>query len=179
MKNTFIIAMCIFWGFVIAVVSAGYVVKQNRIAQEEMQKKYTGSLKQITEITTSPTQEKVLSSNEVKAVVKEVVIKTPPVNGGVVAVKPVPTVVNEPKVVPNQTASLTMNVVATHNTQNDCWIVINGKVYSVTSYIPMHPGGAKRIVRLCGANATSGYDGQGHSKYADSLLGQYLVGTLQ
>ncbi|MBP9866752.1 MAG: cytochrome b5 domain-containing protein [Candidatus Pacebacteria bacterium] len=179
MKNTFIIAVCIFWGFVIAVISAGYIVKQNRIAQEDMQKKYVDSLKQITEslvktnqgnTTTTSQQAQVVTKGEG---VKNVSVSKTPTNVG-----QAPSTVTSPKIVSNQN-SLTMDIVAKHNSQNDCWIVINRKVYSVTSYIPMHPGGAKRIVRLCGADATSGYDGQGHSSYANSLLGSYLVGPLQ
>jgi chromosomal replication initiation ATPase DnaA len=46
MKNTFIIAMFVFWGFVVAVTSAGYVAKQNRLAQEAMQKTYDEKLAQ-------------------------------------------------------------------------------------------------------------------------------------
>jgi outer membrane biosynthesis protein TonB len=49
MKNTFIISMLIFWGIIVSITSAGYVIKQNRLAQESMQKTYLESIKQITE----------------------------------------------------------------------------------------------------------------------------------
>lgn len=31
--------------------------------------------------------------------------------------------------------------VAKHNRADDCWIVIRGKVYDVSRYVPKHPGG--------------------------------------
>jgi cytochrome b involved in lipid metabolism len=33
--------------------------------------------------------------------------------------------------------------VAKHATPEDCWIVVNGKVYDLTRFAPSHPGGAE------------------------------------
>lgn len=35
---------------------------------------------------------------------------------------------------------------ARHNTPEDCWTVINGKVFSLSSYMDFHPGGAKILM---------------------------------
>ena len=35
----------------------------------------------------------------------------------------------------------TVEDVLEHNSASDCWIIINKKVYNVTSWIPRHPGG--------------------------------------
>lgn len=67
--------------------------------------------------------------------------------------------------------------VAIHNNQNDCWIVISGKVYNVTNFIPVHPGGTA-IVPYCGQDATAAFVGKPHSSYAYSLLPTYYVGDL-
>lgn len=174
MKNTFIAAMFIFWGFVVAIVSASYVVKQNHLAQEQMQKTYIESIQQIVNTVTNSKGGQPYSS-----AVVEVVNKKPAVlnssTGVTTTPKPNPT--PTPKSV--TPSGPTLADVALHNTESDCWIIVSGKVYSVASYIPMHPGGRRRIVNECGGDATSPYDRQGHSSYADSLLGQYLVGTLQ
>lgn len=40
-----------------------------------------------------------------------------------------------------------------HNTPEDMWIAIEGKVFNLTPYIPFHPGGEKIL------NAVGGKDG--------------------
>jgi len=37
-----------------------------------------------------------------------------------------------------------------HNTQADCWVVYEGKVYDITSWLPRHPGSAEAIAPYCG-----------------------------
>jgi cytochrome b involved in lipid metabolism len=72
--------------------------------------------------------------------------------------------------------------VALHMTSSDCWIVVNGKVYSVASYISMHPGGQSIIIAQCGKDATVTFTNRGgtgaHSTSAWSLLNTFLIGTL-
>lgn len=51
---------------------------------------------------------------------------------------------------------LTGQEVAKHSTQEDCWVVVHGKAYDVTDFLPEHPGGMKIIL-----------------KYAVSLLRRY------
>ncbi|KAK2065154.1 FMN-dependent dehydrogenase [Colletotrichum caudatum] len=52
----------------------------------------------------------------------------------------------------------TAEEVAKHNTPESCWVVLYGKVYDVTEFLPSHPGGSKIIVKLSGRDATDEYD---------------------
>lgn len=44
-----------------------------------------------------------------------------------------------------------------HNTLEDCWIAIEGQVYDVSTFLRKHPGGAARIFRYAGSDATSAF----------------------
>lgn len=83
---------------------------------------------------------------------------------------------------PLPTGTLDMVEVATHNSQSDCWIVIDNNVYDVTSYIPIHPGGQSAIASRCGTDATNAFNTKGgggsHSSTARSLLATFLIGPL-
>ncbi|MEK6927401.1 MAG: cytochrome b5-like heme/steroid binding domain-containing protein [Nanoarchaeota archaeon] len=45
---------------------------------------------------------------------------------------------------------ITLQQLSQHNSQSDCWIGYNDKVYDVTSFLPNHPGGVNAIARHCG-----------------------------
>jgi hypothetical protein len=68
---------------------------------------------------------------------------------------------------------------ARHAVRDDCWIMVRGKVYDVTRYIPMHPTAAAVITVHCGKDATWAFetkaDNRAHSKRAWSMLDDYLV----
>lgn len=44
-----------------------------------------------------------------------------------------------------------------HNTMDDCWIAIDGHVYDVSKFLAQHPGGAARILRFAGSDASSAF----------------------
>ncbi len=79
--------------------------------------------------------------------------------------------------------SYTSSEVSSHKSKNDCWLIIERKVYDVTKFIPDHPGGEQQIVPYCGQDATDAFatkGGQGsHSQTANDLLSQYFIGNLQ
>ncbi|KAL9117545.1 MAG: hypothetical protein Q9187_005919 [Circinaria calcarea] len=48
--------------------------------------------------------------------------------------------------------------VAKHNSRDDCWVIIHGKAYDVTDFMPEHPGGPNIILKYAGKDATETYD---------------------
>ncbi len=80
---------------------------------------------------------------------------------------------------PNMSSALawTISDISTHNSASDCWMVIDGKVYNMTSYVPSHPGGAA-IIPFCGLDATDAFAGQPMHSYATGLLPTYYIGDL-
>ncbi|CAK9442299.1 uncharacterized protein LODBEIA_P60420 [Lodderomyces beijingensis] len=69
--------------------------------------------------------------------------------------------------------------VSKHTTHDDCWVVINGKVYNVSSYIDEHPGGEEVILDVAGADATEAFDDIGHSDEAHEILAKLFIGNLK
>lgn len=75
---------------------------------------------------------------------------------------------------------LTMADVEMNDSEESCWSVIDGQVYDLTDWISKHPGGASRIIQLCGTDGTSLFQGQhGGSSGPESTLEGYLLGSLQ
>ncbi|KAL1313338.1 hypothetical protein HN51_039894 [Arachis hypogaea] len=73
----------------------------------------------------------------------------------------------------------TFEEVGTHNHKEDCWIIIHGKVYDVTSFLYDHPGGGDVfLVAPDEKDASVGFDEVGHSESAIEMLETYYVGEL-
>lgn len=77
----------------------------------------------------------------------------------------------------NSAQVFTLEEVAKHNTEGDCWTVVNNKVYNITEYIPSHPAG-KSILQGCGQDATQLFTDK-HSKKTNNKLNDYLIGNLK
>lgn len=60
---------------------------------------------------------------------------------------------------PTQETTYTLDEVTKRNSKDDCWTVIDGVVYDITSYISRHPGG-NNILSACGTDGTEFFYGQ-------------------
>ena len=52
--------------------------------------------------------------------------------------------------------SFSLEDVAPHSSEKDCWLVIHGKVYDVTQFLDEHPGGYDIVVSNSGARGRVG-----------------------
>ena len=74
---------------------------------------------------------------------------------------------------------LTAEQVAMNDSEESCWTIVNGSVYDLTDWVSKHPGGASRILQLCGTDGTSLFEGQhGGSSGPESTLEGYLLGPV-
>ncbi|KAI9568876.1 glyoxylate dehydrogenase [Boletus coccyginus] len=53
---------------------------------------------------------------------------------------------------------ISAQTIAEHSNASSCWIVVHGKVYDVTEFLPEHPGGSKIILKYAGNDASDAYD---------------------
>lgn len=68
--------------------------------------------------------------------------------------------------------------IAKHNTDKDCWLIVDGKVYDVTDFIDEHPGGYEAVMKNPGGDNTEGFQGPHHPPKAEHLIGEYFIGEL-
>ncbi len=95
----------------------------------------------------------------------------------------------QPAVVDSNTQNqLTSLAVAKHDSKDDCWTIIEGSVYDLTSYISNHPGGSP-ILKACGTDGTKLFQqrmnggekvgsGTPHSSSAQRQLKELRIGEL-
>uniref|UniRef100_A0A0N4ZKE5 non-specific serine/threonine protein kinase n=1 Tax=Parastrongyloides trichosuri TaxID=131310 RepID=A0A0N4ZKE5_PARTI len=74
---------------------------------------------------------------------------------------------------------VTLEELSQHNKPNDCWIILNGKVYDVTEYLEYHPGGVSEITNYAGMDATEAFiDIHSWVNY-NGFLKNYCMGTFK
>jgi hypothetical protein len=73
--------------------------------------------------------------------------------------------------------TFTADEVAMHSTEGDCWIVVHGKVYDVTGFLPNHPGGKRHLLQFAGKVADEGFD-QIHNEDVLLRVSGKLLGAL-
>jgi flavocytochrome c len=52
----------------------------------------------------------------------------------------------------------TLEEIAKHNKETDCWVIVNGEVLDVTAFLKDHPGGKKAILLFAGRDASEEFN---------------------
>ncbi|KAE9042218.1 hypothetical protein PF010_g4242 [Phytophthora fragariae] len=73
--------------------------------------------------------------------------------------------------------AISMEEVSRHNTESDCWSVLDGKVYNMTPYLKFHPGGVADLLLSAGGDCTDLFNEKhpwvnGHSMLEKCYIGQ-------
>jgi len=71
---------------------------------------------------------------------------------------------------------------ALHNNKKDgYWMVVDGRVYDLTEFAQLHPGGAKIVTGYSGMDGTIAYKKVMHDKNSEvhAMLGMYEIGALR
>lgn len=74
---------------------------------------------------------------------------------------------------------ITYDELAKHNTTNDLWMAIHGKVFDLTMYLDYHPGGEKMLMKGAGKDATELFNY--HHPWINymSLVGKLQIGVIK
>ena len=56
------------------------------------------------------------------------------------------------KSLPDEETGVTETELSNHDSESDCWIGHEGKVYDITDWLPKHPGSALVISPYCGTS---------------------------
>jgi cytochrome b involved in lipid metabolism len=72
-----------------------------------------------------------------------------------------------------------MEEVLKHDNADSCWTVVRDSVYDLTDWIDQHPGGADKILALCGKDGTEAFTNKhgGETRPEDKLAG-FMIGKL-
>lgn len=66
-----------------------------------------------------------------------------------------------------------------HASAASCWSAIDGNVYDLTKWVNRHPGGAARILSLCGVDGTARFHGEHHKESTpNKTLAGFQIGKL-
>jgi cytochrome b involved in lipid metabolism len=68
--------------------------------------------------------------------------------------------------------------VAKHVHEDDCWIIINNKVYNISTWADIHPGGKDVLYQFAGGDGTDLWAEVGHTLRARQLMERYCIGKV-
>ncbi|CBZ23069.1 putative cytochrome b-domain protein [Leishmania mexicana MHOM/GT/2001/U1103] len=73
---------------------------------------------------------------------------------------------------------ISMEQAAAKKSADGAWLVINNRVYDVTPFLDLHPGGRDILLYNAGGDATQAFTDNGHSDAAYHMMGKYVIGDL-
>jgi len=73
---------------------------------------------------------------------------------------------------------ITLEELAKHNREDDCWTAIYDKVYNITPYIKYHPGGVEELLKGAGINCSTLFNRVHPWVNFQGMLEACLIGTL-
>ncbi|KAI6121313.1 Flavocytochrome c [Pisolithus sp. B1] len=91
----------------------------------------------------------------------------------------VPTPAAAPSTSAPVSREFTASEVANHNKKDDVWVIVNGQVLDVTSFLPDHPGGEKAILLYAGRDATEEFNMLHDPKVIPRYAPDSVIGTLK
>lgn len=76
---------------------------------------------------------------------------------------------------------VSLEELAKHNSEDDCWVIYKNQVYDLTTWIDKHPGGKEAILNQCGTeNFESAFKKQhGDSKASLFMQVAKLIGDVE
>lgn len=72
----------------------------------------------------------------------------------------------------------TVEEVGKHNKEGDCWLIIDHKVYDVTEFANIHPGGKQLLYSVGGQDATEYFYELHREEILLEVGDEYVIGTL-
>jgi len=75
-------------------------------------------------------------------------------------------------------AQISPEEVAKHNTPEDLWLVIDNRVYDVTKFQKLHPGGAQLLQKYGGKDCTEAFYSLHRQEHLDKYASKFLKGVV-
>eukprot|EP00924_Labyrinthula_sp_SR-Ha-C_P016557 maker-scaffold_6-snap-gene-7.14-mRNA-1 protein AED:0.02 eAED:0.02 QI:44/1/1/1/1/1/3/58/532 len=69
--------------------------------------------------------------------------------------------------------------VAKHNKDDDCWVIIENKVYDVTRFAPLHPGGERLLKEYGGQDVTEDFFGLHRVSVLEKYESKLYIGKIE
>ena len=160
-KNLVTISLMVFIIVLVGILGAGVFMNQNNYQKTTIQKGATSTVSNIaSDDDNNPNDEEGEDGEDGKNINNGTNTVTVPTNSA-----------------PNNVVVVSASQVAQHNSYNDCWTIISGKVYNLTNFISLHSGGPGQIIDYCGKDGTSAFNTGPHSQKAQNILNNYYVGN--